>query len=128
MNKLNLNFKSTDKLNIDVYDIENGVEIIFKGFIDDKNPEAMLSSFFNEAHDKIIKSSIKYIELDFTKLIFLNSSGIKILIQWITKDATLSQDKQYYFRLKINSDFHWQENSTSMLKMLVPDLITISKE
>ncbi|HOV14579.1 MAG TPA: hypothetical protein PK771_09870 [Spirochaetota bacterium] len=125
MNKLNLNFNSTGKFNIDVQDVDEGVELVFRGLVDDKDPELLLSNFFDEAHEKLVKYECKKVELNFRNLVFLNSSGIKVLIQWVTKDASLSSEKRYRYVMKINPNFHWQGNSCNMLKMLVPDLILI---
>jgi len=126
MNKLNMLFNSTGKLNINIQDLESGIRLIFEGLVDDKNPETLLSNFFEELHEKLIKFQCKEVEVDLKKLIFLNSSGIKVLIQWITKNASSPLEKRYKYVIKINPNFHWQGNSCNMLKMLIPDLIIIS--
>ena len=64
-------------------------------------------------------------KLDFSKLTFLNSSGIKTLIKWITKVTPLPADKKYNFKVIANSQITWQETSLKMLSMLAPGLIEI---
>jgi hypothetical protein len=81
--------------------------------------------FFEQIHNNIIENGIKYVELDFSKLTFLNSSGIKTLIKWITKVTPLPADKKYNFKVIANSQITWQETSLKMLSMLAPGLIEI---
>lgn len=127
MNKLNLFFKGTEKFNILVSDIPGGVKLTFTGSVDDRNPELSMSNFFDELHYKLTKSNLKYVEVDFTNMIYLNSSGLKIFVSWLTKNATLPTDQRYRLQIFINAIYHWQENSTAMMKMMVPDLVSIHK-
>ena len=64
MNKLNMLFNSTGKLNINIQDLESGIRLIFEGLVDDKNPETLLSNFFEELHEKLIKFQCKEVEVD----------------------------------------------------------------
>jgi hypothetical protein len=95
------------------------------GDIDVQNPEPIFVPFFEQIHNNIIENGIKYVELDFSKLTFLNSSGIKTLIKWITKVTPLPADKKYNFKVIANSQITWQETSLKMLSMLAPGLIEI---
>jgi hypothetical protein len=125
MNKFGIDNVITEKATVEVIDTDKGIKVSFLGDIDIQNPEPVFLPFFDEIHNKIIDNNIKLIELDFGKLTFLNSSGIKTLIKWITKVSPLPEDKKYKFTIIANSEITWQETSLKMLSMLAPGLIEI---
>lgn len=125
MNKFGLSNVVTEKANVELVDIANGVKVLFNGDIDVQNPEPIFVPFFEQIHANMIAQGVKYVELDFSKLTFLNSSGIKTLIKWITKVTPLPADQKYNFKIIANSQITWQETSLKMLSMLAPGLIEI---
>ncbi len=125
MNSFGIDNVITEKATVELIDIANGMKVIFSGDIDVQNPEPIFVPFFEQIHNKVIENNIKYVELDFTKLTFLNSSGIKTLIKWITKVTPLPAEKKYRFKIIANSEITWQETSLKMLSMLAPGLIEI---
>jgi len=125
MNKFGIDNVITEKASVELTDISNGVLINFSGDIDIQNPEPIFVPFFEQIHTSILNEGIKYVELNFTKLTFLNSSGIKTLIKWITKVTPLPADKKYRFKIIANKEITWQETSLKMLSMLAPGLIEI---
>lgn len=125
MNNFGINNVITEKATVELIDIANGVKINFSGDIDVQNPEPIFVPFFDQIHAKVLENGVKYVELDFTKLTFLNSSGIKTLIKWITKVTPLPADQKYNFKIIASSQITWQETSLKMLSMLAPGLIEI---
>ncbi|MBP7551830.1 MAG: STAS domain-containing protein [Spirochaetes bacterium] len=125
MNSFGIDNVITEKATVELSDISNGMKVTFSGDIDVQNPEPIFVPFFEQIHNKVLENSIKYVELDFSKLTFLNSSGIKTLIKWITKVTPLPIEKKYRFKIVANSEITWQETSLKMLSMLAPGLIEI---
>ncbi|MCG8570169.1 MAG: hypothetical protein MJB14_08520 [Spirochaetes bacterium] len=126
MNSLGVDNISIEKANVEVNDnLDGGVKVSFSGDIDLQYPEAIFSPFFNQIHNKIIESEIKKVELDFMLLTFLNSSGIKTIIKWITQVTALPPDQKYTFDIVANSNITWQETSLKMLSLLAPGLINL---
>ncbi|HBD93427.1 MAG: hypothetical protein A2015_05525 [Spirochaetes bacterium GWF1_31_7] len=125
MNKFGLSSVITEKATVELLDIPQGVKVTFSGDIDVQNPEPIFVPFFEQIHSNVIANGVKYVELDFSKLTFLNSSGIKTLIKWITKVTPLPADQKYNFKIIANSQITWQETSLKMLSMLAPGLIEI---
>lgn len=125
MNSFGIDNVITEKATVELSDMANGIKVTFSGDIDVQNPEPIFVPFFEQIHNKVIENGIKYTELDFSKLTFLNSSGIKTLIKWITKVTPLPAEKKYRFKIIANSEITWQETSLKMLSMLAPGLIEI---
>jgi len=114
-------------VDVKVNDIRNGLEIIFRGTIEDKNPSPYLTPFFNDVHNKMIESFSKYVELDVRDLTFLNSSGIRCFIQWVTQIPKTLIDKRYHLKIKISKSLLWQESSFNLFKTIEPNFISVDK-
>jgi len=93
------------------------------GTIDYREPDKILEPFFGNLHSNILKSGIKKIEIDVTKLLFLNSSGIKEFVQWFINIELLSSDKRYQVKFLINSNLLWQESTISTIININPSFI-----
>lgn len=126
MNKLSIEDFISEDINIIIEDIDNGVKVKFIGDIDSQDPDSLLMPFFERTNSKIIENDIKQIELDFLKLNFMNSSGIKVIIKWAQLSLILPEHKLYKFRILANSHVSWQVNSLKLLAMLSPKIIKIS--
>ncbi|HNZ27014.1 MAG TPA: hypothetical protein PLG34_10780 [Spirochaetota bacterium] len=126
MNKLGIEDFTSEDINIKIEDFDGGIRVAFIGNIDSQDPDSSLMPFFDRINSKIIENDIKQIELDFLKLNFMNSSGIKVIVKWAQLSLILPEHKSYKFRILANSRVSWQVNSLKFLTMLYPDLIEIS--
>ncbi len=95
-------------------------KIIFVGNIDDISPDEYLTPFIQQANDQAVSQGIKSIIVDITGLNFLNSSGIKVLVDWVIKISKLPDDKKYTITFLCSSKFMWQEASISTIMFLNP--------
>lgn len=123
-NKLGLPNFAKESAKIEIQDNPNGVTLIFSGKINMQNPSTVFTPFFNEVHKRIVEASVKSVVADFTKLVFLNSSGLKSIIRWIMLLANLDESQQYKVQIVYSTDIGWQETSLTTFKDLVPDLVT----
>jgi hypothetical protein len=101
----------------------NNDTLLISGSIDGRDPGKFLNPYFTRLHEAIINSGIKEINVDLTKLTFLNSSGIKEFVEWIMKIESLNENKKYNITFLTNSDLLWQESSISTLVYLNPILL-----
>ncbi|MBN2443372.1 MAG: hypothetical protein JXJ04_18570 [Spirochaetales bacterium] len=91
-----------------------GDTIIIKGEINQENPEHFLTPFFT----KVIGQMAGDIILDLKELEFLNSSGIKPLIQFLMK-----RNKQWRVKIKTNPFSSWQRTSLKILTGLDDNIV-----
>ena len=80
-----------------------------------------MEPFLNEVHASIVDNNIKDITVDITDLRFLNSAGIRELVDWVMKLNSLEDDKKYKIKFLCSSEHKWQESSMSTLIYLNPD-------
>lgn len=126
MNKLGLNEVVHERLTIEVADSVAGVSVMVVGDIDMQDPSRLLDPFFLKLHQGSVAQGVSVIELDFRKLNFLNSSGIKALAKWIMMLATTPKEKRYTVKILHNKQMTWQATSLPTLTYLVPGAITLA--
>lgn len=100
-----------------------GDTVLISGNIDSQAPSKFLMPFFKDVHNEVISKNIKEIKLDIRKLNFLNSSGIKELVDWILKLDTLPEEQKYVITILTNPELLWQESSISTLVYLNTKLV-----
>lgn len=125
MNRFNIEDYITESVSIFVRDYGENIQVLFSGEIDMQDPESVFLPIFERIHNSIVESGIKEIHLNFEKLIFLNSSGIKALIKWIQLDLISPEKDRYKFKIYANPKIPWQANSLKLLSILSPDMIEI---
>lgn len=107
------------------YSIEfqnNNIKI--SGTIEIKNPNDNFTNHIKKIHSLILENNLKNIILDLTTLEFMNSSGIKGLVEWILKLEELSEDQKYKIEFIYNPKILWQESTINTLLFLNEKLLT----
>ena len=99
--------------------------VVFSGNIELQNPGEVLDPCFAEIHESIAGLGLKEIVLDFSDLEFLNSSGIKSLINWFIKLPQLPEDQRYTLQILSNSAITWQSTTFKSIAMLVPQNVKL---
>lgn len=97
--------------------IENNI-IYMSGNIDCQKPRYFMEPFFSKAHKYFIDNGIKKVTVDITDLKFLNSSGIRELVDWVMKLSELPEKQKYLITFLCNPDYLWQESSITTIAFL----------
>lgn len=100
---------------------ENTVYI--SGNIVQIKPELYMHDFFTELHQYVLEHEIKRVDVDITKLKFLNSAGIKVLIDWIILITEQSEDNRYQLFFICDSKSFWQETSINTLAIIDSSIV-----
>ena len=125
MGKLSVANIKEAKFSVVINDNSDGVAVVFSGDIDLTDPSVILDPFFESIHQGAIASGFKAVVSDFSKLDFLNSSGIKAIAKWIMKLMSVTPDQQYKIKIVYDKNITWQATSLPTLKFLVPDVVEI---
>ena len=108
-NKENIDNRTFLKINI-----ENN-QIIFEGCID-----FIQKSYFNDIKDILINflfSNEDLKTIDISKLIFINSSGIKLIVETILLYCESEKNKKIIFKRDINKPLH--SSITNSIKKII---------
>ncbi len=100
-------------------------EIVFTGIIDMSDPYAIIYPFLNAIHKKLVEQSIPEVRCNFMNLEFINSSGIKALVSWLSAISDMPKNKQYVTKIVYNKSITWQTTGLKTLVYLVPDKIIL---
>ena len=101
-----------------------GTTVYFSGCIDTPRPGKFLQPFLAELNREIINNDIKAITLDVTQLSYLNSAGIREIVDWIMTLDQLPEHQRFSIHFIYNSKYVWQESSISTFVFLNADFIS----
>ena len=92
-----------------------GTTVFISGSINHPRPGEFMEPFIQKTHESIIEQNIMEIKVDITNLKFLNSAGIRELVDWVMKLNHLPEEKKYKIQFLCSSEHKWQESSMSTL-------------
>lgn len=106
---------------------DTGIRLVLKGDIDMRDTSVEFLPYLMKIHDVMVNNNVTGINLDLSGLTFMNSNGIKSLINWIMKAGELPPEKRYIINIIANSNIAWQESTLPVLRKLFPDFIVINQ-
>lgn len=106
-------------------DDENGIKVTIDGYIDIPHASEILLPYFLEIHSKIVELKIKLVEVDLTKLSFMNSSAIGSMVQWFSKIPRLSESEKYKMKILYTKNEVWQLMGLKALKKLLSEQLEL---
>lgn len=114
-----------DKMEKDGVKLEYKDAILYiSGIITSQKPGEFLDPYFTDFNEKAAKSGLKEITVDIRELSYLNSAGIRSLVDWILAMEELPADKKYKINILCSSQHQWQKTSINSLTFLSPSLVT----
>lgn len=104
---------------------KDNAELEFIGKIDTPNPDKSLDPYFLALHSRALTDRIQNAICNLEKLEFLNSNGIKSIVNWILKIKSSSKEQQYKVTLVTNQQFTWQRSSINVLSLMAPEIVIV---
>ena len=98
------------------------------GVIAIADPARVLSTFFAALHRSVTSDGIAEITVDVRHLTFVNSSAIRLFVDWATWVRNAPPDEAYVIRFRTDRRITWQRTSFSVLQTLAPNAIVIDGE
>jgi hypothetical protein len=92
-----------------------GNTVFLSGSINHPRPGEFMEPFIQQVHEGILENNISEVKVDITGLKFLNSAGIRELVDWVMKLNHLPEEKKYKIQFLCSSEHKWQESSMSTL-------------
>ena len=83
-----------------------------------------LANFFRALHDRARDNEFSEVELDVTGLRFVNSSAIRLFVDWA---VWVHAEGAYKLRCRIDRRQTWQKTSFSALLAMVDDAIIVEE-
>jgi hypothetical protein len=125
MNKYSIEPKSFDNARISLLDENGEITLTIEGDIDMRDTSIDFLPYLIMVHEILVKNNVNSINLNLLNLTFMNSNGIKSLINWIMKMTELPDSNRYKIHISANNEIAWQESTLPVLQKLFPDYILI---
>ncbi|HEY3493230.1 MAG TPA: hypothetical protein VGK73_01035 [Polyangiaceae bacterium] len=101
-----------------------GPRLGLSGTISTREPDKHLGIFFRELHEAALADALTEITVDVRALTFVNSSGIRLFIEWASR-ASGQAGRRYRLRFLRNPAVTWQRVSFSAIKNIAGEEIVI---
>ncbi|HEX3774053.1 MAG TPA: hypothetical protein VHV51_06280 [Polyangiaceae bacterium] len=98
------------------------------GVIAIAEPGRVLSAFFAGLHRAACEDRLREVSVDVRHLTFVNSSAIRLFVDWTTWLRNLGPSESYTLRFRTDRRITWQRTSFSVLQTLAPNAIVIDAE
>lgn len=97
------------------------------GTIATRDPAELILPIFRSIHRAVIEDGLREFKLDLSALTFVNSSAIRLFVDWITWIKNETPARRYKAVFITNSQITWQKTSLGVLKSLAPDVVELQQ-
>ena len=126
MNRLSLEPLPVGALTAEVLDADNSVSIVLRGDSDARDAAAALDDFLvRRVHPAILKAALKLVQLDVTGLEFLNSAGIKALVNWLLAIKQQQPPSRYFIVVQYDEGITWQAKGPKPLTFVAQSFLRL---
>ncbi len=128
MSTFNIDPVTFDNATASLEEENGGISLVLSGDIDMRDTSIEFLPYLLRIHDALVQNNVKKLRLDLLNLTFMNSNGIKSMINWIMKLSELPDNRRYKIHIASSSVIAWQESTLPVLCKLFPDFIVIEQE
>lgn len=126
MNRLGLEPLHVGALTGEVLDSDDTVSVVLRGDSDARDAGTALDDFLvKRVHPAVMKAGLKLLQLDVTGLEFLNSAGIKALVNWLIAIKKQQQADRYFIVLQYDEGITWQSKGLKPLACVAPSFLRL---
>ena len=117
------NFKA-EELHLNV---EPGGIVKLSGALTLRNPSELLRPVFHSLHEAALSDGLDKVFVDLSDLSFVNSSGIRVFVDWVLWLREESPTRRYSLTFRSASDHAWQRASLPVLQSLAPAWVHVER-
>lgn len=102
-------------------------KLTLTGTIATRDPAESIAPLFRSMHNAIIEDGLREFKIDLAGLSFVNSSAIRLFVDWITWVKNEQPSRRYKVVLVTNPHITWQNTSLGVLKSLAPEVVVLQQ-
>jgi hypothetical protein len=91
------------------------------GTLNSDSARTELSNHFRSIHARLVKTNTSFAEVDLRGLKLVNSSAIRLFVDWISRAAASG----YKLRFHVDRNITWHRLSFDVLKSLAPNTVEV---
>jgi hypothetical protein len=105
---------------------EPPARLVMTGTITAREPTRTVQPHLEKVHAQAMASGIKELVVDVRGLTFVNSSAIRVFINWAMLVKGEPEDRRYKIQFLTSRSVTWQRTSLPTLQSLAPDIVGIA--
>lgn len=126
MNRLGLEPLRVGSLTVEVLDADETVAVVLRGDSDAREAGPSLDEYLvRRVHPAALKAGLSHLLLDVTSLEFLNSAGIKALVNWLLAVKQQPPATRYSIVLHYDEGITWQGKGLKPLACVAPAFLRL---
>ncbi len=102
-----------------------GACLVFRGVIAMRDPSGVVGGYLKRVHAAAVADRVERVTLDVTALEFMNSSAIRVFIDWV--EWIGAESHKYRLHCLTNAKVTWQRSTFSALRSLSPQITVEAK-
>lgn len=108
-----------------LFEREPDYRIVLTGRLKVANPGEHLDEPLQTIHEELLSVGVHAVEVNCEELEFMNSSGLKVLIKWLSKLLKVPEEQRYHVKMVLSSEQVWQGKAFSAFLRLLPRQVEI---
>ncbi len=126
MNRLGLEPLRVGSLTVEVLDAGETVQVVLRGDSDAREAGPQLDHYLlRRVHPAVLAAGLRQVQLDVTGLEFLNSAGIKALVNWLLIIKQMLPASRYSIVLQYDEGITWQGKGLKPLACVAPAFLRL---
>lgn len=105
--------------------IEGEARLMIRGMIATREPNQNIGIYFRALHTEILNAHIAAFTVDVSELTFVNSSAIRLFIDWAMWLNQLPVPQRYRLTFVTSRHITWQVTNFSALRSLVGNVVFV---
>jgi len=105
--------------------VDNETRLAIRGTIATREPNQNIGLFFQKLHAEIIAAHLPAFFVDVTELTFVNSSAIRLFIDWAMWLNQMPVTERYRLTFITSRNITWQTTNFSALRSLVGNVVYV---
>ena len=99
--------------------------LVMSGSVLDMDPGAILMPHIRDLHDRVVRGAIRTFNVDVRSLSFVNSSGIRVFIDWL--GLIQRSGSAYTLRVVMDPAITWQRLTFGALESVARGVVVLEK-
>lgn len=105
--------------------IDGDARLMIRGMIATREPNQNIGIFFRAVHSEILAAKVPAFTVDVSELTFVNSSAIRLFIDWAMWLNQLPAPQRYRLTFVTSRHITWQVTNFSALRSLVGNVVFV---
>jgi hypothetical protein len=99
--------------------------LVLAGTIASRDPNPTIGAYLRKVHEQLLQDKPSKFIVDITELTFVNSSAVRLFIDWAMWIGQSGKTPPYRLQFRIARSITWQQTNFTALQSLAPAVIEI---